>query len=485
MKGLWHPVIAAVVTGGLVGLSLSVAAVPLLIAVTLMIAGTLLFTLSHHALWALTLLLFAALPLAYLPVPATLLTASPPALILVVLSLRVLVEGTGPVRWIVAPVVLLILSFAGWLALTVVASPYRSVGVGWLVSYACLAVLPALLARRDPRIRHVLRRTWIGLGAVLGAYALLETFLFEANPLLDSVYSAGADPLVQEWSVYRATTTLGHPVSNGSFFAVAVPLALGTALYRYSVVAAVAALLAAGGVVASGSRSAFAAAVVGAAIVLTVPSSTPVKRDWPIAGGKAVAALAMSLALVLGSTYLGARDASGEGGASATFRVTQIPIAWQSVAESPVLGTGPGAASLSQESLLARIGGAGAFESYWLELAVGAGIPGLLLGAAVLVAAVSAALRSGAPDIAGAVIAWTVSVTFVNALEGGRPEHLVHGLVLAMAFAGSGSLRSRSKISQAAGRRPTRARRRRRHPPPQRGATEDLAGRPHKRSGVA
>lgn len=432
----------ALACGGLVGLAWalasSVAPLPVVAAAVLVLAGAAVLLLAGpRVLWALPLLLFAALPLAYLPVPAPVLTVSPPALVLLAVAVRGLVGGDGPPRWVVTPAGVLVLAFGGWLAVSAAASQQRAVAVGWLVSYGLLVLLPALLATTDARVRGVLRATWVVLGALLGAYALVETFVLQANPLFDPLYASGGSggPLVQQWSVYRATTSLGHPVSNGAFFAVAVPLALGAALHRRSAPATLAAVLAAGGAVASGSRGAFAAMLAGAAVVVLAP--TPGRAARGAGAGKALAALAVAAALVAGSAYLAVRDASGEGAESAAFRVTQVPIALQSVAESPLLGTGPGAASLSQESLLARIGGAGAFESYWLELAVGAGVPGLLLGAAVLAAAAVAALRSGAPDVAGAVVAWAVSATFVNALEGGRPEHLVLGLVLAMGLSGS------------------------------------------------
>jgi O-antigen ligase len=278
----------------------------------------------------------------------------------------------------------LVLSLGGWLVVTVVASPYRAITVGWFVSFATLVLLPALLATRDPEVRHTVSRTWIAVAAVLGAYALVEAFVLQANPLFDALYANGPrGELVQKWSIYRATTSLGHPISNGGFFAIAVPLALGAALRHRSGPAAAAAVLAAGGVVASGSRGALAAMLAGAAVVVLRP--TPgVSRSAGAAAGKALGVMALVATLVLGAAYLAARDASGEGADSAAFRVTQVPVALQSVATSPVFGTGPGAASYSQESLLSRIGGAGAFESFWLELVVGAGVPGLLLGAAVL-----------------------------------------------------------------------------------------------------
>ncbi len=435
--------VAVVVTaGGLVGLGVAIAAIPLMVGAAVVVASALLLSLSRRLLWVLALVLFATLPLAYLPVPSGLLTVSPPVLLMLILALRTVLERPSRGRFVLSGVVCLLLGFGGWLFVSVVASDYRSVSIGWFVSYGCLVVLPALLATTDPKIRDALRYTWVVLGALLGAYALLEAFVLQANPLLDPVYARGVrDPLVQQWSVYRATTTLGHPVSNGAFFAIAVPLALGAALSRRSGFAAMAAVIAAGGVVASGSRSAFGAMLLGAAVVVLLPAAGRGPRGRTDVVARAAGVMAIIAALVGGTAYLAARDASGEGTSSARFRATQIPIALQRVREAPVFGTGPGAASFSEQSLLARIGGAGAFESYWLELVVGAGIPGLLLGAGVVVAALFVALRSGAPDVAGALVAWTVTATLLNALEGGRPDQLVLGLVLAMAFAGSSTAR--------------------------------------------
>lgn len=428
---------AAAGAGGVLGLALTAAPWPVLFGVVLAAAAAFLLLSSLRALWAWALLLFAVLPVSYLPVPDLVLTITPSALILGVLGVRLLLRGSGPPRVVLGPAALLVVAFAGWLAVAVAASDYRAVSLGWFVSFGLLVVLPALLATGDRQVRDVLRTTWIVLGALLGAYALVETFLLQANPLLDPLYAqASRGSLVQKWSVYRATTTLGHPVNNGSFFAVAVPLALGTAIYRRSVAATAAVLLAAGGVVASGSRSAFAAMLVGAAVVVLLPAPRSSHRGSSTTV-RAVGAVAILLVLVVGWAYLSTRDASVEGARSATFRTTQVPLALDSVSQAPWLGTGPGAASLSQESLLARIGGAGAFESYWLELVVAAGVPGLLLGVAVVLAALVTAARSGAPEVAGAVIAWAISVSFVNAFEGGRPELLLLGLLLALALAGS------------------------------------------------
>lgn len=419
-----------VAAGAVVGAAFTVAPVPLLMGLALAGAAVVFLVVRRSALWALALLVFALVPLTALDVPGVLLTVTPPLLLLLVIAVRRLLDGSGPPRLTLRPVCLLLLAYAGWLAVTALASDYRDITVGWLFSFIGLVILPALLGTTEPRLRDPLRYTWVALGGVLGLYAVAETFVLQSNPLMDILFDHHIE---QRWSVYRATTTLGHPVSNGLFFAITVPLAVGLAVQRRSGLAAAAALLAAGGVVASGTRSAFAAMLLGAALAVLLPYGRgPVQGAQRLA--RTIGTATMVGVLVAGWAYLAVRESSGEGQRSAAFRGDQVPVAWEAVEQRPLLGTGPGAASFSHEPLLARIGGAGAFESYWLELVVGAGLPGLFLGVLVTATAGISALRSGAPDVAGAIATWAAAVTFINALEGGRPEFLLLGLLLAMAF---------------------------------------------------
>jgi O-antigen ligase len=331
----------------------------------------------------------------------------------------------------------LVVAFAAWLGLSVGASSYRQIGIGWLISFVALVVLPALMGRSDPEVRRVVQGTWILLAAVLGVYALLETFVLHANPLYGPLYAAapGTHRLTQIWGVYRATTSLGHPVENGVFFAVAVPLALGRAMARRSPAAVLAALLALGGVIASASRAALYAAIVGAVLVLASPAKRFVGARR--AGIIRLAGLAVVVVtLTVGVLYVQSRAGSAEAIRSSTFRSSEVTIAVQAVESQPLLGSGPGAASFSHQSQL-HGSGAGAFESFWLELAVGAGLPGLLLGVCVLLTALVSALRGGAADVAGALLAYLVAASAYNAFEGGRQEFLELGLLLAMALSAS------------------------------------------------
>jgi O-antigen ligase len=197
-------------------------------------------------------------------------------------------------------------------------------------------------------------------------------------------------------------------------------------------------VLALGGVVASASRAALVGALVGALVVLLAPAGRA--RTRGLKGARAAALVGVAVAIAGGTVYVQARSASAEAASSAEFRTAQVPIAVEAVAGDPVFGTGPGAASLTFESLL-RDGGAGAFESFWLELAVGAGVPGLVLVLAVVVAALVSSLRSGVPEMVGALAAYLTVVSVLNSFEGERPQHLLLGLLLAMAFAGAATRR--------------------------------------------
>lgn len=393
--------------------------------------------LPRSSLWVVALASYALIPVQWLPLPfpevAT--TLSPAVFVVGVLLFRRLLSRT--VRRLAPPAAsAAILGFGAWLLVCVAASPYRAVSVGWMVSFGALALLPALLALEDAAARPVIRRAWIVLAACLGGYALVETFLLQANPVFDPLFARASPPLEQHWSVYRATTSLGHPVENGSFFALAVPLAVGSVIRRPSPLPLLALALALGGVVSSASRAALVAAVAGAALVLLAP---PWRRGGTTRPAvRLVGLVVVAMVIALGAVYVSARAASEEASQSSSFRGVALRTARAALAESPIVGVGPGAASFSRQTELVALGGAGAFESFWLELAVAAGLPGLLLGVGLVLVAVGSALRAGAPDVAGALLAYVVIASAYNVLEGGRPGHIVLGLLLAMSFSARG-----------------------------------------------
>jgi len=304
-----------------------------------------------------------------------------------------------------------------------------------MISFLVLVVLLSLVGFGDQRAGRVVENTWIILGAVLGAYALIEAFVLHANPLLGGIFAGGPAALSQHYAIYRATTTLGHPVDNGLFFVVAVPLALGRVVSRDRVRwHLLATALAGGGVIASGTRTAVVGALISGAVVLFGPTSAMVRRRGGV-GVRLAVAMAMALTLVLGIWYVSARNTSAEGSTSASFRTTEITVAKLGIAESPVVGVGPGVAAVRWKTELTGTNGAGAFESIWLEIVVGSGLPGLVLGLGVFATAIGTALRGRATPAAAAMVAFLVTASGFNVWEGGRPIQVRTGLLLVMCLA--------------------------------------------------
>lgn len=426
--------VGAVLLAAILGTSLALGVLAAAGALVAVMAVFALFAVPRYWLWSGALCVSALIPIESLPVPHLLVVANPALMVVLVLAVRTILGGRPTPFW-VGPQVWLLLAFTGWLLVSVVTSIQKGTAIGWMVSFLVLILLLTLLGFGDRRAGRVAESTWIVLGAVLGAYALLETFVLHANPLFGGIFAGGPSGLTQHFAIYRATTTLGHPVGNGLFFAAAVPLALGRMVARDRIGwHLLATVLAAGGVVASGTRTAFIAALVSSAIVLFGPTSARLLNRGGV-GLRLVVAVAMALTLAFGVWYLAARNNSAEGASSSSFRSTMITVAQQGVVESPLVGVGPGVAAVRWRSELTGTNGAGAFESMWLEMVVGSGVPALLLGFTVFGTAIGTALRSRATPAAAGLIAYLVTASGFNVWEGGRPGMVWIGLLMVMCLA--------------------------------------------------
>jgi polysaccharide biosynthesis protein PslJ len=432
--GVRSVAVGAVLVAALLGAALALGPVIAAGALVFVLGSVAAAVMPRYWLWPAVLCVSALVPIGNLPVPHILYVLNPAMFVVAVLALRTIFGGRSTPFW-VGPQVWLLLSFTAWLLITVVFSIQRGTAIGWMLTFLVLVVLLALVGFGDQRAGRAVEETWIVLGAVLGAYALVEAFVFHANPLFGGIFTSGPDALTQHYSIYRATTTLGHPVGNGLFFVVAVPLALGRMVSRDRVRwHLVATALAAGGVIASGTRTAFVAALISGAVVLFGPASAMMRQRGGV-GIRLAVAIAMALTLVLGVWYLSARNSSAEGSSSASFRTTEIAVAKLGIAESPLVGVGPGVAAVRWKTDLTGTNGAGAFESMWLELVVGSGLPGLALSVAVFAAAIGTALRRRATPAAAAMIAFLVTASGFNVWEGGRPSQVRIGLLLVMCLA--------------------------------------------------
>ena len=378
------------------------------------------------------------LPLADMGVPSTLTTVTPWAAILCLMALGVRRPIRLPCGSRPRVPVALILLFSAWLSVSALMSQERATAVGWFISFGSLVVLPVLLAFVDRRGVNAVRTAWVVMGGLLGAYAVAESFVLKANPLAGILF-AGSDLSGDAWSVYRATTTLGHPLTNGMYFSIACGLAFHEFVRGRSRWHLLAACLALTGVIASGSRGSAVAALLTIVIAL-FPSREPQHGRANTRVRRVVLLLMLTVGIIGAAVALSTRAGSSEGSESSSFRIAEIPVAIQAMDKGPLFGVGPGVASMSNEGLLRQLGGAGAFESYWLELGVAAGAIGLGLGIFMMVSFLLYAASNRDWGGVAALVAWLVSATLTNAFEGGRVENLYLGLILALVIVGPDSI---------------------------------------------
>lgn len=152
-----------------------------------------------------------------------------------------------------------------WLLVSTAIGQKWGDSLSWVIAFATLAFLPTFLG--DARTARTVRRTMLVLVAVTGSYAILE-YLLSANPIYDPIYALLGQPEVQNWSVYRAHSTFGHPLYASFFLAAGFALALGTALERPSFWPFAVAAIAGIGVVTTVSRGGLAAVAASAVVVI-------------------------------------------------------------------------------------------------------------------------------------------------------------------------------------------------------------------------
>ena len=300
---------------------------------------------------ALGLALFALLPVGYLPVPYTLVYLPPASLTLIVWLARrryVPTESHAPtarsrVLRVLAPESCLYL-FASWCLVTTLLSVDKRSSIEWTLAFTTGVVIFARSASRDSGVLTHLRNTWIALGAALGVYALIEVEALHTNPLFGRFYATSSGNAFSQyttWSTYRATTTLGHPLLNSTFFSAAAGLSLGTYLQTGRRWPLLAGALASAGVLVTLSRSgllALGAAVIGASLVsLFDPASRRrATRSLVLIG---VLVIAAGTTLAAGTLR---RSASHEGSNSTAARTSLFNQGQRSRGSglSPVSGPG-------------------------------------------------------------------------------------------------------------------------------------------------
>jgi len=146
-----------------------------------------------------------------------------------------------------------------------------------------------------------------------------------------------------------------------------------------------------------------------------------------------LACIGVTIASLLGSSYLTQRAASGEAQSSLSGRFTALSAGLSLVESRPLTGYGPG---IAREAAGTTTGRGVSLENSWLEWTVALGVPGLLLIGCLYADALRRSLRGRDAALVGALIAFLTAAAGFNWLEGHPTGHILFGLLLGWAFAG-------------------------------------------------
>ncbi len=360
--------------------------------------------------------------------------------------------GYRELRWI--RVLWLPAAYLGWVVVSTVGSVSPATAVigldgrfeGLLAQlvYVALLFLVVQLADSQARLR-ALARVLVTSGGLVCAYGVLQALS------LDPVFQGAVD-----WNE-RAFGTMGNPDMFGGFALIVLFVSLGNALSekdsRWRVASFVSATLAVLGTYSSYSRAAWVALVAGG--VLAVLAAWRLKLKLSRLDLIFLGALVATLVVAVVVPSLAPSTSSPSRLASTIAATTNVAhrntasrfelwrIALRSIADRPVLGSGPETFGLVSERYttltLAKTAGAGIIEAsphnVYLHQASDLGILGALLWLAVLlvVAVVSAKwiLDEGPPASLRTLLAgfWIAcAALLVDYLF--SPSHVVNGVLL-------------------------------------------------------
>jgi hypothetical protein len=264
---------------------------------------------------------------------------------------------------------------------------------------------------------------------VLGIYGLIE-FALRRNMLYGSLYEHATPPLQQSWDVYRITTSLGHPLLNGTFFAIACLLGCGALFRGRRGWTAFSTAVAAGAVILSGSRGAVLALVVGIALMTVVAlfKRRVATSRWVVA----IFVVGITSIGLIGGSSLNERADSREAAGSTATRLATYEAGRELVVQYFPLGAGPGIADELKRAMPVGDPRRG-IESSWLQIAISLGVPGLLTIGSLLVWPALSGLVANV-GAAASLIAYVVAVASYNLIEATRPALLLAGVLIGLAI---------------------------------------------------
>lgn len=424
------PLILAAALGTAAGVGLLAGTEPRLLvaAVLLAVSITLLIGSPSRLLLSFAVLIFLFIPWAYVDqIPGLLVVVSPSAVIAVAWLLR---ERPTVRTGYKAPLALLLGALAVWTSFASLSGADPESSVRWLVPFVVLGLLPIAAAFRRPAGALAARTTFIWGATTLSGFAVIETFVLQANPLFGGLFADSAFGPVRQfevWDTYRATTTLGHPLLNSAVFAVAGSFALGDALRGKGNWYYVAAALTAVGVVATASRTGLAAVLAGftAALLMSLWSRSSRFRAMRAAVGL------VAMSAILGSAIFSgvvARQDSREGRSSAESRQVYAQEGASLAMADPVNGVGPGGAlvTATQGKTSATNGN---FENSIIDFTLATGFVGVALLVLLYLGLGASAVRASDAGAVGALVAYVVSQLGFNLLQAYPLALLILGLV--------------------------------------------------------
>jgi polysaccharide biosynthesis protein PslJ len=299
----------------------------------------------------------------------------------------------------------------------------------WSVAFIASVLLPIFAGGFSDRESRLIITGLITLATGLSCFAILE-YAIRENPLFGHLYSEAPYPLIQHWSTYRVTTTLGHPLNNALVFAAAAAAAFAAYLETKRARLLVAFALTLVGLFLTGSRGALYLTPVVIVVVMTVYVRS---HRLQLHGFGRLLLLVAAGAGIAGALYtqtVGARAETGEARSSTNVRYEDVRVAIDRAKQLDFLGSGPGtsnsaraenAESISNSSLV--------IENSYLQLLVSIGIPGVVLVIVFFGAVVREGVRRQRLPAAAAFLSTVLVISTYNFIEGVRPGLILLGLL--------------------------------------------------------
>lgn len=329
--------------------------------------------------------------------------------------------------------VFVVLSLAAWITFSLA---FAAIFSPWSVTWSFITLVAlGLFALRPPAVVEVQRAIGVLTAAatVLAGFAIIESFVLGSNPLLGSLYSAATNWGDEQTPIHRATTLIGHPLMNGTVFAVVSVIVVSRVLSaRRGVRRAdvVQLLVLVGGIAATQTRTGALAALVGLllAVAFSAQPGNRIRR-FSFVGVAALLAVFFSLALA-------ERNNAGLD-LTVGHRASVPAAALASISGHEVFGVGP-RMSAQWRADNRFTGSSVSLENGYAQLFVSIGPVGMLIFLANLLIAVGFGLARAPSRAAAAGLAtFTVAVAGFNSLESAPRLFVLLAVLMAAIYAHS------------------------------------------------